>query len=105
MRRYSTSLCSLTMQLVPRACLDQAQILKSLHKEADSGACRSNHGRKLFVGNLKFDSDAARVFLAHLARQLQKSFTKAMFTVNGHQIGNHLLLIGTNGQPDIERIP
>jgi hypothetical protein len=46
-------------------CLDQSQIVKSLHEQTDSRPRCANHLGQLFVRNLKLDSDAAGVFLAH----------------------------------------
>jgi len=44
--------------------------------------------------NLQFDADAARVFLAEFAGQLQQGLAQPLFAVHGHQVGDDLLLVG-----------
>ena len=81
-------------QMTLFAHLDQAKIAKALHKQADAWPGCANHRRQFFVGNPQFDADAARVFFAQFSCQLQQGFTKALFAVYSHQIGNDYLLIG-----------
>jgi hypothetical protein len=52
--------------------LDQSQVPEALHKLADPGPCGTNHLRQFFMRNLRFDANAARIFLAYRARQLQQ---------------------------------
>ena len=44
--------------------------------------------------NLQFDANAARVFLAECASQLQQRLAQSLFAINRHQIGDDLLLVG-----------
>ena len=50
--------------------LDQAEIMKPLHKQTDPRPGRADHLGEFFVGNLELDANTARIFLAHRARQL-----------------------------------
>jgi hypothetical protein len=50
--------------------LDQPEIVEALHKQTDPGPRRAHHLRQFFVRNPQFDANAARVLLAHCARQL-----------------------------------
>jgi len=51
--------------------LNETEIVESLHEQADARPRRANHLGKFFMGDLELDTDTARIFLAHGARQLQ----------------------------------
>ena len=67
--------------------LNQPQIPKPLHKHADPGPCGTDHFRQFFMRDFQFDADAARIFLAECARQLQQRLAQSLFAVNRHQVG------------------
>jgi hypothetical protein len=48
------------------------RLRKSLHKHAYPRPRRSHHLGEFFVENLQFDANAARIFLAPCAGQLQQ---------------------------------
>src|SRR5581483_11233179 len=74
--------------------LDQSKMMKSLHEQTDSGPRRADHLGQLLVRNLELDADAARVFLAHGAGELQQSLAEPLLAIDRHQVGDDLLLIG-----------
>ena len=73
---------------------DQSQVTKSLHEQADPRPRRADHLGQFFMGNLQLDANAARVFLAHGAGQLQQRLAQPLLAIHRHQIGDDLLLIG-----------
>ena len=46
------------------------------------------------MGNLQLDANAARIFLAQRAGELQKRFTQPLLAIHRHQVGDDLLLVG-----------
>jgi hypothetical protein len=74
--------------------LNQPHIPKPLHKHADPGPCGADHFRQFFMRDFQFDADAARIFLAEFARQLQQHLAQSLFAIDRHQAGDDLLLIG-----------
>jgi hypothetical protein len=81
--------------------LNQPQVPKALHKEADPRPRRAHHVRQFFVRDFVFDAnvvcvfaitDAAQVFPAQLTGQLQERLAQALFAVHCYQIGDYLLL-------------
>ena len=45
------------------------------------------------MGNLQLDANAARIFLAQRAGELQKRFPQALFAIDRHEVGDDLLLV------------
>ena len=72
---------------------DQSEVAKSLHKHTDSRPGRAYHLRQFFMGNLKFNADAARVLLAHGAGQSQQRLAQPLLAIHRHQIGDDLPLV------------
>ena len=66
--------------------------MKALHKHTDPEPPRAHHLRQFFMCDYRLDADAARVFLAELARQLQQRLAQALFAVNRNQVGDDLML-------------
>ena len=56
--------------------LDQPKVMKSLHKQADPWPRCAHHLGEFFMGNLEFDTNAARIFLADGAGELQQRLTQ-----------------------------
>src|SRR4030095_12879717 len=92
--KVSSELLFLDDEKVICVCLNQPEVMKALHKHADPGTRRAHHLRQFFMRDFQFDANAARVFLAHSARQIQQCLPQALFAIDRHQIGDDLLLIG-----------
>src|SRR5882672_12847829 len=59
--------------------LNQPEVMKALHKHADPGPCGTDHLRQFFMRDFRLDADAARIFLAEFARQLQQRLAQSLF--------------------------
>ena len=80
--------------------------MKSLHEQADPGPGGSDHLRQFFVRNPKLDANTARVFLAHCPGQLQQCLAQPLLAIDGHEIGDDLLLVGdAHGKVTHEPLP
>lgn len=74
--------------------LDQPKVVEALHKQADPWPRGAHHLGEFFMGNLEFDTNAARIFLTQGAGELQQRLTQTLFAIHCHQVGDDLLLIG-----------
>ncbi len=73
---------------------DQPQLLKLPQKPRHPWPSGAHHFRQLFMGDLLFDAETARVRLPEFAGQVQQRGGESMLTVNGHEIRDDLLLLG-----------
>src|SRR5581483_12506860 len=71
-RQVSHQLVLLDDEMVLGGHLNEAEVAKALHKDADSRTRRADHRGQFFVCNSQLDADAARVFLAMPSGDLQQ---------------------------------
>src|SRR5690349_9852916 len=76
------------------ARLNQPEVAKSLHEDADSRPRGADYLGQFLVRNLVVDAQTFRVSLAKGAGQLQQRLPQALFAIYGHQMSNDLLLLG-----------
>ena len=74
--------------------LNQPKVMEPLHEQADPRPRRADHLGQFFMGNLELDTNAARIFLAHGAGQLQQRLAQPLLAIDRDEIGDDLLLVG-----------
>src|SRR5437868_704636 len=89
----SRQLLFLDNQMMLGVVFNQLEVPKSLHKHTDSRPRSAYHCRQFFVRDLYFDANAPRVFLAELPGDLKQRLTQALLAINGHEVGDYLLLV------------